>query len=146
MKQIKKAIYDLLLSRTRLVALLGGASAISQGWPAIDAKYTPVPIGSTYDALQNVTPPRARLTITLIQPEKDLNLPSRDDLFQLDVWSPNQELVEEIVSELEKIDEIPLTATDARVTEMMCTRGPDLYEEDTRVYHTPMNLRVLWNP
>ena len=152
MKELKAAIYNTLIANARLVALLGNADAISQAWPGADAEWTSSVLGDPYDTLPTVDPPRARLTYRLIAPAKDLDLPKRDDLFQIDVWSPNPELLEEIIAELEDSlhqDSDGFTALvvdGAVVKETYCTRGPDFYEADTRLYHTATNLRVLWDP
>jgi hypothetical protein len=151
MKRLKAAIYNALCGNTRLVALLGHPSAISQAWPAQEARYTDSQIGQTYENLPQVDPPRARLTFVLVNPLMDRDLPKRDDGFQLSVMSPNGELVEEIVAECERtLDQnsadFKQWVTETIIKETYCTRGPDLYESDTRMFHAPMNLRVLWDP
>ena len=151
MKRLKTAIYTAMASNPRLVALLGHPDAISQAWPAQEAKYTDSQPGDTYENLPLVDPPRARLTFVLVAPVKDRDLPKRDDTFQLSVMSPNADLVEEIIAECEDtldqdssgFSQFPI---EANIKETYCTRGPDLYESDTRIFHTTLNLRVLWNP
>jgi len=151
MKLLKAAIYDALANNARLVALLGHPDAISQAWPAQNAEYSASQLGETYENLPAVDPPRARLTYVLISPVKDIDLPKRDDTFQLSVMSPNAELVEEVIAECERtLDQdsagFQQLVIDANVKETYCTRGPDLYEPDTRIFHTLTNLRVLWDP
>lgn len=158
MKRLKLAIFNALASNARLVAMVGNPLAISSAWPASDVGYSDVPANiDDYTALAPVEVPRARITFVLISPLKDIDLPTRDDTFQIDVWSPSAELTEAIVTELETaLDQdaarragraLPVLAIPSgRITETYCTRGPDLYEFDTRIFHTPTNLRVLWNP
>lgn len=151
MKRLKTALYTAMASNPRLVALLGHPDAISQAWPAQEVGYSDSQIGDAYENLPQIDPPRARLIFVLISPLKDRDLPKRDDTFQLSVMSPNAELVEEIIAECEDtLDQdsagFSQFSIEANIKETYCTRGPDLYEPDTRIFHTPLNLRVLWDP
>jgi hypothetical protein len=143
---IKKALYAALSGNATLVALCGHVNAISAQWPDADVRCEPIGLGADYANLPAAWPPRARVTFVLIAPQKNIHLPSRDDLFQVDVWSLNPELREEIVQQLEALDQSPLTVLSGRVTEVLVQRGPDLYEPDTKIHHTPVNVRVLWTP
>jgi hypothetical protein len=143
---IKDALYAKFVADATLVALCGHVNAISSQWPDADVRYAQIGLGSDYENLAPEWPPRARVTYTLIAPQKNIHLPSRDDLFQVDVWSPNPELREAIVQHIESYDQSPLTVLSGRVTEVLAQRGPDLYESDTKIHHTPVNVRVLWTP
>lgn len=152
MKNLRSAIFNALSGNAKLVALTGGSDAITQAWPAQEALYTPSNLGDPYDTLPLISPPRARVSFMLVTPSRDLDVPRRDDTFQIDVWGPNADLVETIVEELEAtLDQnstrfIPLAPTGSFVKETYCSRLAELYEATTRIFHTPINLRVLWNP
>ncbi|HMJ83694.1 MAG TPA: hypothetical protein VK504_11030 [Vicinamibacterales bacterium] len=148
MIEIEDAICAALAADTQLVAIIG-ALAISSSWPALEARYADVPVGVNDFASLSATDievPRARIAVLDVSPTENINIRVHDDDYQVSGFSRDRRLLAAVAWRVRETLNDKLLTLPSRMNfrEMFCTFGSPMYEDDTRLFHQPMSVRVRW--
>jgi hypothetical protein len=149
MIEIKDAIYAVLVADAGIVSMLGSAEAISSAWPATNAKFAAASTGvADYATLPptSADAPRARIAIATVSPIENTQAFIHDDDYQVSIFSLDERLVGALARRVrDALNATPLSLpAGLEFRETAASFGPDQFEQDTRLFHQPMNVHVRW--